>query len=159
MLESILARIQVVERLDLSLPENEHSCSSDASSHSESGTQRVLYTMFEAALARITILESRRGISYGNGFKATNAETCVVRGCERTYARPDSTIRHLKDSSHPQHQVAAIVMGQTWCLQCDEEYHRPTYLKDHEANAHKEAYTSRIDMLSPFLEDFPRAYA
>ena len=96
--------------------------------HPQLATPRVLYKMLTAALARISILEKTRDISYRDGFKAAS-QACIVRGCERKFASHENVLRHLKESSTPQHQVVAIILGQTSCLQCDKDFKRPTKLK------------------------------
>ena len=113
--------------------------------------------MLTAALARISILEKTRDISYRDGFKAAS-QACIVRGCERKFVSHENVLRHLKESSTPQHQVAAIILGQTSCLQCDKDFKWPTKLKTHELDCREEAYTSTIEAFSPFFEQYPCMY-
>lgn len=150
MAETVLARVEVLERLDR---EQFTECprSSDVSCHTNDATPRALYKMLEAALIRISVLERKRDISYLDGFKASHTGGCVVRGCKDRNQRPDNALRHLKDSPSPEHQVAAIILGQTRCLQCSRDYTRPSYLLSHEIKDHNEIYTSRLDGFSQYL--------
>ena len=108
--------------------------------------------MFEAVLARIAVLESRRDICYRHAFKTAGVEECMIRGCGTTSSAPKNAIRHLKNTATPEHEVATAILQQTECLQCDERWERPSSLACHELMVHQEAYSSRLDSFKSFIE-------
>lgn len=110
----------------------------------------------EAALARISVLEKRRDISYSSAFKASNGTECIIRGCRSDLSKRGHVVRHLKTTPTPEHQVAAIVLQQTECLECSKSWKIPSALVHHETTAHSEVYTSRIDIFRPLLEQSSR---
>ena len=111
----------------------------------------------EASLARISVLEKRRDISYRSAFKASNGTECIIRGCGSDLSKREHAVRHIKTTSTPEHQVAAIVLQQTECLECGKSWKTPSGLVHHETTAHGEAYTSRLDIFKPLFEQSSRA--
>ena len=108
----------------------------------------------EASLARISVLENRMDISYSSAFKASNGTECIIRGCGGNLSKQEHALRHLKTTSTPEHQVAAIVLQQTECLECGKSWKKPCGLLNHEKTAHGEAYTSRMDIFRPLFEQY-----
>jgi len=106
----------------------------------------------EAALARVSVLERRRDISYNSAFKASNGTECIIRGCGGDLSKREHAVRHIKTTSTPEHQVAAIVLQQTECLECSKSWKTPSGLVHHETTVHGEAYTSRMDIFRPLFE-------
>lgn len=153
--ETINARIQVLEDHDLAQahPKRQHHGSRHETTHiSDEDTNRLLFKMFEAVLARVTILESRRDICYRHAFKAVDGEECMIRGCGITSSAPKNAIRHLKNTATPEHEVAAVILQQTECLQCDRRWERPSGLAHHESTVHQETYSSRMNNFKSFIE-------
>lgn len=154
MAESAIARIEVLEKFDEEhdLAERPQSTWSDDTLLAlDEDVNRRLAKMLETALARISVLEQRRDISYTNAFKTTNGEGCIVRGCD---AKPSQKnfIRHVKTTSTPEHEVAAAILKQTDCLQCGLHWQTPSGLAYHEALIHDENHSSRIDTFKPYLQ-------
>ncbi|KAL2049684.1 hypothetical protein ABVK25_010025 [Lepraria finkii] len=114
--------------------------------------ERSLYKIMEAALARISVLEKRRDISYSSAFKVSNRTECIIRGCGGDLSKREHAVRHIKTTSTPEHQVAAIVLQQTECLECDRGWKTPSGLVHHETTLHGKAYTSRMDIFRPLFE-------
>ncbi len=114
--------------------------------------ERSLYKIMEAALARVSVLEKRRDISYSSACKASNGTECIIRGCGGDLSKREHAVRHIKTTSTPEHQVAAIVLQQTECLECGRSRKTPSGLVHHETTAHGEAYTSRMDIFRPLFE-------
>lgn len=134
-------------------PECLHSDSSDNSTYVavENGN-RQLYKMLEAALARVLVLEGRRDICYQNAFKAASETECIVRGCGSKPTSCKNDVRHLKNTRSPEHEVAAILLQQTECLQCGENWKSWVGLDHHERTVHQETRSSRMDTFRPYLE-------
>lgn len=154
MAESAIARIEVLEKFDEEhvLAERPQTSGSDDTLRASDGDiNRRLTKMLETALARISVLEQRRDICYTNAFKTTNAEGCLIRGCD---AKPSQKnfIRHVKTTSTPEHEVAAAILKQTDCLQCGLHWQTPSGLAYHEALIHDENHPSRMDAFKPFLQ-------
>ncbi len=121
--ESVLARIEILEHLDQDNSHNDHPrCVSpvSASNLAEDEADRSLYKILEAALTRVSVLENRRDISYRSAFKASNGTECIVRGCGGDLSKREHALRHIKTTFTPEHQVAAIVLQQTGCLECNK---------------------------------------
>ena len=161
MFETLIARIQVLEDHDLAhaQPGRQHYSSQCEITHVlGENTNRSLYKVFEATLARVAVLESRRDICYRNAFKAADrgktagGEECHVRGCPTISSEPKNAYRHLKNTATPEHEVAAAILQQTECLQCDKHWERPSGLAHHESTVHQETYASRMDSLKSFIE-------
>ncbi len=159
MIESMLARIVVLEQ-----SKNDHSDSNrprcvlpaSASTHTNDETGQSAYKILEAALARVTVLEKMKDISYHSAFKASDTvadgKNCIVRGCGGKLSVQKHLVRHLNATPTPEHQVAAIILQQTQCLECDQSWKRPSGLSYHEATVHKEDYALRMDIFRPFFE-------
>lgn len=116
--ESIIARIEVLEQSDLDYSHSDRS-SINESTPANDEAERSLDKIIEAALARISVLEKRRDISYRSAFKSSNGTRCIIRGCGSNFSKREHTVRHIKTTSTPEHQVAAIVLQQKECLECD----------------------------------------
>ena len=106
----------------------------------------------EAALARVSVLERRRDISYSSAFIVSNGTECIIRGCGSDLSKREHAVRHIKTTSTPEHQVDAIVLQQTECLECGRGWKTPSGLVHHETTLHGEAYTSRMDIFRPLFE-------
>ncbi len=153
--ESVLARIEVLENLDQDYShDGRPRCVSPASASNlaKDEADRSLYKILEAALTRVSVLENRRDISYHSAFKASNGTECIIRGCGGDLSKRKHALRHIKTTSTPEHQVAAIVLQQTGCLECDKSWKTPSGLVHHETTVHGEAYTSRMDVFRPLFE-------
>lgn len=155
MVESAVARVEVLERFD-----EEHGHSERRQSAESDDTMRVSgedsirrpTKMLEAVLARISVLEKRRDICYQHAFKAVNEGECLVRGCGAKSSSSKNTMRHFKTTITPEHEIAAIILQQTDCLQCGRQWRTPNGLAHHELTVHEENHSSRIDILQPFLQ-------
>ncbi|KAL2056606.1 hypothetical protein ABVK25_003000 [Lepraria finkii] len=155
MTESILVRIEALERFD-----QDHSRIARLPSGSPDNTMQIseedanrpLYKQLEAALARILVLERRRDIFYRFAFKAADGGECIVRGCGSKSSLPKNAIRHFNSTPTPEHEVAAIVLQQTDCLQCGMGWRTPSGLAYHEKTVHNETRSSRMDTFKPFFE-------
>ncbi len=155
LVESLTARIQVLEDRDQAYAhaERQQYGSRHETTHiSDVNANRSLYKMLEAALARLTVLESRRDICYRYAFKAADGEECMIRGCSTTSSSTKNAIRHIKNTATPEHEVAAVILQQTECLQCDQKWERPSGLAHHETTVHQETCSSRMDAFKPFIE-------
>lgn len=155
MMETIFARVDALESFDTvrSSGNGLGPGSPPIMSIAPAGeTGRSLFEMLEAAHARVSILEKRRDIIYTNAFKASSGRKCIVRGCSGKLSRPDHLARHLNATSTPEHRIAAIILLQKECLQCNKRWSRPCYLLKHEISDHNESHTSRIDVLRPFFD-------
>lgn len=149
--ESILTRIQVLEQFDQDYSHSDRS-STNEPTLTNNEAERSLYKIMEAALARVSVLEKRKDISYSSAFKASNGTECIIRGCGGDLSKREHAVRHIKTTSTPEHQVAAIVLQQTKCLECGKSWKTPSGLIHHETTAHGEAYTSRMDIFRPLFE-------
>jgi len=160
MAESLLVRTKVLEQLD-------QDCSQGGRPNSVSllnvsippkdDANRSLHKILEAALTRVSVLEKRRDISYFYAFKASTGKACIVRGCGSVLSA-QHTVRHLKTTSTPEHQVAAIVLQQTECLECNKKWKIPSGLAHHETTFHGKAYTSRMEIFRPIFEQTSRMF-
>lgn len=54
--------------------------------------------------------------------------------------------------NNPEHEVAAIILQQTDCLQCGKHWKSPNGLNHHEKTVHEETRSSRMDTFQPFLQ-------
>ncbi len=154
MAETVFARIEVLEHLDQDHSHGERLRSGspdNITSLPKEEVNRSLYKTLETALTRISVLEKRRDISYDHAFKASNGKQCMIRGCGSELSRPNHAIRHINNTSTPEHQVAAIILEQKECLECDKSWKTPSGLIFHEKKVHKETYTSRMDIFKQFL--------
>lgn len=70
-------------------------------------------------LTRVSVLEKRKNIFYNSAFKVSNGAECIIRRCEGDLFKREHAVRHIKTTFTPEHQVAAIVLQQTECLECD----------------------------------------
>jgi len=155
MTESILVRIEALEHFD-----QDHSyiarrlsvSPDDTTQISEEDANRPLYKQLEAALARVLVLERRRDICYRSAFKAADGGECIVRGCGSKSSSPKNAIRHFNTTPTPEHEVAAIILQQTDCLQCGMHWKSPNGLANHEKSVHNETRSSRMDTFKPFFE-------
>ena len=153
MAESVLARTKALEQLD-------QDCSPGERPHSvppphmsippKEDANRSLYKILEAALTRISVLEKRRDICYCCAFKAPTGDECIIRGCGSVVST-QHTIRHLRTTSTPQHQVAAMILQQTECLECNKSWKIPSGLVHHETKFHGDVYTSRMEIFRPIF--------
>ncbi len=112
MAETVFARIEVLEHLDQDHSHGERLRSGspdNITSLPKEKVNRPLYKTLETALTRISVLEKRRDISYDHAFKASNGKQCMIRGCGSELSRPNHAIRHIKNTSTPEHQVATMV--------------------------------------------------
>ena len=153
MAESVLARTKALEQLeqDCSQGERPHSVSPpNMSIPPKEDANRSLYKILEAALTRVSVLEKRRDICYCCAFKASTGDECIIRGCGSVVSTRH-TVRHLRTTSTPQHQVAAMILQQTECLECDKSWKVPSALVHHEIQVHGEAYTSRMEIFGPIF--------
>ena len=110
--ESILARVKVLEHFDKDYSHSDLS-STNESTLANDEAERSLYKIMEASLARISVLEKSRDIFYRSAFKASNGTECIIRGCGSDLSKREHAVRHIKTTSTPEHQVAAIVLQQT----------------------------------------------
>ena len=149
--ESIIARIQVLEHFDQDYSHSDRSSTNERTLANDEA-ERSLYKIMEAALARVSVLEKRRDISYSSAFKVSNGTECIIRGCGGDLSKREHAVRHIKTTSTPEHQVAAIVLQQTECLECGRGWKTPSGLVHHETTLHGEAYTSRMDIFRPLFE-------
>lgn len=122
---------------------------------------RQIYKMLEAAIARVSILEERRDIYYENAFKATGRADCLVRGCGAKSSSFKNEVRHFKNTRTPEHDIAAILLQQKECFQCEESWKSSAGLDYHERTVHQETRLSRIETFLPYLKQplrkcFPR---
>ncbi len=155
MTESILVRIEALEHFD-----QDHSYTARLPSGSPDNTMQIseedanwpLFKKLEAALARVLVLERRRDICYRSAFKAADGGECIVRGCGSKSSLPKNAIRHFNTTPTPEHEVAAIILQQTDCLQCGMHWETPSGLAHHEKMVHKETRSSRMDTFKPFFE-------
>lgn len=115
-------------------------------------TNRRLTKMLEAVLARISVLEKMRDIFYQYAFKTANEGECLVRGCGAKSSSSKNTIRHIKTTITSEHEIAAIILQQTDCLQCEMQWRTPTGLAHHESTVHNDNHSSRMDIFQPFLQ-------
>ncbi|KAL2056588.1 hypothetical protein ABVK25_002982 [Lepraria finkii] len=153
MAESVLARTKALEQLD-------QDCSPGERPHSvppphmsippKEDANRSLYKILEAALTRISVLEKRRDICYCCAFKAPTGDECIIRGCGSVVST-QHTVRHLRTTSTPQHQVAAMILQQTECLECNKSWKIPSGLVHHERKFHGNVYTSRMEIFRPIF--------
>ena len=153
--ESVLARIEILEHLDQDYSHDDPPrCVSPTSSSNlaKDEADRSLYKILEAALTRVSVLENRRDISYRSAFKASSGTECIIRGCGGDLSKREHALRHIKTTPTPEHQVAAIVLQQTGCLECNKSWKTPSGLVHHEATVHGDAYTSRMDFFRPVFE-------
>lgn len=111
-----------------------------------------IYKHLEAALARVLVLERRRDICYRSAFKAADGGECIVRGYGSKSSLPKNAIRHYNTIPTPEHEVAAIILQQTDCLQCGTSWETPRGLTHHKEKVHGETRSSRMDTLKPFFE-------
>ena len=150
--ESLLARTEALEQFGQgSQGERPHSVPPpNVSSPPTEDANRSLYKILEAALTRILVLEKRRDICYCCAFKASTGHECIIRGCASTVSTQHN-VRHLRTTSTPQHQVAATILQQTECLECNKSWQIPSGLVHHETKVHGEAYTSRMDIFRPIF--------
>lgn len=156
MTESALARLEVLERFDQDHTHGERSRSGSPANVPilpKEEANRSLYKILESTLMRISVLEKRRDISYLNAFKASNGTECFIRGCGGEFP---NTLPRIRTTSTPERQVAAIILNQTECLECNKRWKTASGLIHHEMTVHKEAYTSRIDLFRPFFEQGSR---
>ena len=153
--ESILARIEALEHFDQDYSRDERPGYVSPPS-TKDGADRSLYSILEVALARLSVLENRRDISYRSAFKTSNGTKCIIRGCGGDLSKPDHALRHIKTTSTPEHQVAALILQQTRCLECDRTWKTSSGLVHHETTIHGEAYTSRMDVFRPLFEQTSR---
>lgn len=164
LVESVLARIEVLEHSDA-----KYAPAGRPRSITSDGTTRVpgeddnrqIYKMLEAAIARVSILEERRDIYYENAFKATGRAECLVRGCGAKSSSFKNEIRHFKNTRTPEHDIAAILLQQKECFQCEESWKSSAGLDYHERTVHQETRLSRIETFLPYLKQplrkcFPR---
>ena len=151
--ESIIARIKVLEHFDQDYSHSDRSSTNEPILANDEA-KRSLYKIIEAALARVSVLERRRDISYNSAFKASNGTECIIRGCGGDLSKREHAVRHIKTTSTPEHQIAAIVLQQTECLECGKGWKTPSGLVHHETIAHGEAYTSRMDVFRPLFEQY-----
>lgn len=63
-----------------------------------------------------------------------------------------NAIRHFNTTPTPEHEVAAIILQQTDCLQCGMHWKSPNGLANHEKSVHNETRSSRMDTFKPFFE-------
>lgn len=153
--ESVLARIEVLEHFDQDYSHDDrprYASPASASILAKDEADRSLYKILEAALTRVSVLEKRRDISYRSAFKASNGTECIIRGCGGDLSKREHALRHIKTTSTPEHEVAAIVLQQTGCLECDKSWKTPSGLVHHETTVHGEPYTSRMDVFRPLFE-------
>ena len=153
MAESVLARTKVLEQLDQDCSQGERPHSVPPPNMSippKEDANRSLYKMLEAVLTRVSVLEKRRDICYCCAFKASTGDECIIRGCGSIIST-HHTVRHLKTTSTPQHQVAAMILQQTECLECDKSWKVPSGLVHHETKVHGEAYRSRMEIFGPIF--------
>ena len=153
--ESIIARITALEHFDQDHSHSDRSSPNDSILANDE-TERSLYKIMEVALARVSVLEKRRDISYSSAFKASNGTECIIRGCGGDLSKREHAVRHIKTTSTPEHQVAAVILQQTECLACGKSWKTPSGLVHHETTAHCEAYTSRMDIFRPLFEHTSR---
>lgn len=161
MTESALVRLEVLERYDQDHAHGERSRPGSPANVSilrKEEANGSLYKILENTLLRISVLEKKRDISYRNAFKASNGTECFIRGCGGDFSRRQNTLQHSRTTPTPERQVAAIILNQTECLECNKSLKTASGLIHHETTVHKEAYNSRIDIFRPFLEQDSRVY-
>jgi len=107
--------------------------------------------MLEAALARVTVLESPRDICYRWLVKQQMEKTAWLEDAAPHRRPPKNAIRHLNNTATPEHEVAAVILQQIDCLQCDQQWERPSGLAHHESTVHQETCSSRMDCFKPFI--------
>ena len=73
-------------------------------------TNRLLYKILEAALTRLTILESRRDIYYRYTFKVVDREEYIIRGYSIISSSTKNTIRYIKNTAIPKYKVAVVIL-------------------------------------------------
>lgn len=76
--ESIIARIKVLEHFDQDYFHSDRSSTNEPILANDEA-ERSLYKIMEAALARVSVLERRRDISYNSAFKASNGIEYIIR--------------------------------------------------------------------------------
>lgn len=126
--------------------------SDDITRVSDEDANRRLYKMLKAALARVSVLEKRKNICYRYAFKAANGAECIVRRCGAKSSSFKNDIRYIKNTTTPEHKVAAIILQQTDCLQYGKHWKSPNGLDHHKKAVHKETRSSRINTFQPFLQ-------
>ena len=138
-----------------SLPNDHQPCSSSpdtSSTLSEKNYTSIVRTI-EAACHRLSVLEAKMNISYDGAFKTTIKKgECFVKGCKKKMSRRDHVLRHMQTQDDPTHNVAALVLQQKWCLQCDMDLCSPKALEGHECEIHREEYMSRMEVFIKLFE-------
>ena len=100
-----------------------------------------------------SIIAASNRLSYRGAFINTVEDgRCIVRGCTSKATRSDRVLRHIRDSKNPEHEVAAIILEQTKCFQCNRRLGSLSGFKSHECKVHKERYESRMDIFKQVLE-------
>ena len=168
--EALNARIEVLERYNNkayveqssaftkeSAPRRDNPPPRDESHHSSSCAipedHSLLIESIIAASNRLSVMEAKMDISYRDAFINTVENgRCIVRGCTSKATRSDRILRHIRYSKNPEHEVAAIILEQTKCFQCNRRLGSLGGLRSHECTVHKERYESRMDIFKQVLE-------
>jgi Zinc finger, C2H2 type len=132
---------------------------------------RHLYKAIEALHVRITILEedtdeSKLVEAFGGRMcsleemkdllqkypSPRTSATFRCRGvnCSRTYVRPDTLQKHIRESHGGRHRFVKKISEAGYCLQCDKHFNKRGKLGRHDFTVHREPSNSRIDSFSPF---------
>ena len=151
LVESVIARIEVLERSDEEPADSERLYPIWSNQASDGDAIQRLNEMVKAVLERVLILEERRDIDYQCAYRAKKGTECIVRGCGAKQSSKNA-LRHMNDTKTPEHEVAGIILRQKSCWQCGMDWKSPNGLATHEAATHNQSSLSRMGTFQPFLQ-------
>ena len=76
---------------------------------------------------------------------ATSSTSLVCQICGTGYGRLDYLNKHIRSSNEPTHKMLAIIINETYCIDCNISCNNSRGLVRHERQSHGEKYISRLD--------------